>query len=71
MLRHARCFLLALGVISAVVQPVFGDDKDLLKSGDASGTPPNLYIVFGNSQTMTQTAASSWPQRSNTMVRAC
>src|SRR5947208_12582600 len=55
MLRHARCFLLALGVISAVVQPVFGDDKDLLKSGDASGTPPNLYIVFGNSQTMTQT----------------
>src|SRR5438552_1746268 len=55
MLRHARCFLLALGVISAVVQPVLGDDKDLLKSGDASGTPPNLLIVFGNSQTMTQT----------------
>src|SRR6266536_2199395 len=55
MLRRARYFLLALGLISAVVQPVLGDDKDLLKSGDASGTPPNLLIVFGNSQTMTQT----------------
>ncbi|HEX9305040.1 MAG TPA: hypothetical protein VGA31_11370 [Thermoanaerobaculia bacterium] len=54
MLRHARCFLLALGVISAVVQPVLGDDKDLLKSGDASGTPPNLLVVFGNTETTTQ-----------------
>jgi Tfp pilus tip-associated adhesin PilY1 len=53
MLRRARYLLLALGVISAVVQPVLGDDKDLLKGG-GGGAPPNLYIVFGNTQTMTQ-----------------
>src|SRR2546426_2209969 len=55
MLPRARYFLLALGIVSAVVQPVLGDDKDLIKSGSGSGTPPNLLIVFGNSQTMTQT----------------
>ena len=45
MLSRARYFLLALGIVSAVVQPVLGDDKDLIKSGSGSGTPPNLLIV--------------------------
>jgi hypothetical protein len=53
MLPRARYFLLALGIVSAVVQPVLGDDKDLLKGG-GGGAPPNLFIVFGNSQTTTQ-----------------
>src|SRR5512132_104074 len=53
MLPRARYFLLALGIVSAAVQPVLGDDKDLLKGG-GGGAPPNLYIVFGNTQTMTQ-----------------
>jgi Tfp pilus tip-associated adhesin PilY1 len=54
MLPRSLYFLLALGIVSAVVQPVLGDDKDLLKGG-GSGAPPNLLIVFGNSKTMTQT----------------
>src|SRR5437879_11462218 len=53
MLSRARYFLLALGIVSAVVQPVLGDDKDLLKAG-GGGAPPNLFIVFGNTQTTTQ-----------------
>src|SRR5437660_1548467 len=53
MLSRARYFLLALGIVSAVVQPVLGDDKDLLKVG-GGGSPPNLFIVFGNTQTTTQ-----------------
>jgi len=53
MLPRARYFLLALGIVSAVVQPVLGDDKDLLKAG-GGGAPPNLFIVFGNTQTTTQ-----------------
>ena len=49
--RNLLALALALAFASV---PVFGDDKDLLKSS-TSGAPPNLLIVFGNSQTMTQT----------------
>ena len=50
---HRRFLAFALAISFAAV-PAFGDDKDLLK-GNEVGAPPNLYIVFGNSQTMTQT----------------
>ncbi len=47
--------LLAIALaISFASFPAFGDDKDLLK-GSTIAAPPNLYIVFGNTQTMTQT----------------
>ena len=48
--------VLALSISSAAA----ADDKDLLKKGSA---PPNLLIVFGNSQTMEQPiegASSAW-----------
>ena len=49
--RRFLAFALAISFASV---PLFGDDKDLLK-GNEVGAPPNLYIVFGNTQTMTQT----------------
>jgi Tfp pilus tip-associated adhesin PilY1 len=49
--RRILAFSFALALLS---MPLFGDDKDLLKGG-GGGAPPNLFIVFGNSQTMTQT----------------
>ena len=49
-LRRLLAFAFALTFASI---PVFGDDKDMLKSG-GGGAAPNLLIVFGNSQTMTQ-----------------
>jgi Tfp pilus tip-associated adhesin PilY1 len=48
-----RYLALALA-ISFASFPAFGDDKDLLKGSEISASP-NLLIVFGNSQTMTQT----------------
>ena len=49
--RRLLAFTLAISFASV---PLFGDDKDLLKGG-GGGSPPNLFIVFGNSRTMTQT----------------
>jgi Tfp pilus tip-associated adhesin PilY1 len=64
MTRRTRLFIaLSLAVMTAL--PVAADDKDFLRpTGDA--VPPNLLIVFGNSQTLTQTisftgtATSTW-----------
>ena len=50
-IRRLLAFALAISFASV---PLFGDDKDLLKGG-GGGSPPNLFIVFGNSRTMTQT----------------
>jgi hypothetical protein len=49
---NRRLFAVALAISFASV-PAFGDDKDLLKGG-GGGAPPNLFIVFGNTQTTTQ-----------------
>ena len=48
--RRLLCIALAISFASV---PAFGDDKDLLKAG-GGGAPPNLFIVFGNTQTTTQ-----------------
>ena len=53
MLRSRRS-LLAIALATTLVSfPARGDDKDLLQAG-GGGAPPNLFIVFGNTQTMTQ-----------------
>ena len=54
MLRTRRSLLAIALATTFVSLPVRGDDKDLLKGGGV-GAPPNLFIVFGNTQTMTQT----------------
>jgi Tfp pilus tip-associated adhesin PilY1 len=64
MMRRTRLLIsLSLAVMTAL--PVAADDKDFLRpTGEA--VPPNLLIVFGNSQTLTQTisftgtATSTW-----------
>ncbi len=51
-MRSTR-LLLALGLAAMTALPAAADDKDFLRpTGEA--VPPNLLIVFGNSQTMTQ-----------------
>jgi hypothetical protein len=64
MMRPTR-LLLALGLAVITALPATADDKDFLRpTGEA--VPPNLLIVFGNSQTLTQTisftgtATSTW-----------
>jgi len=53
MTRRARSLTaLALALFTAL--PAAGDDKDFLRPVGES-VPPNLLIVFGNSQTLTQT----------------
>jgi hypothetical protein len=58
-------FFVALMLASLTARPGLADDKDFLRPiGDK--VPPNLLIVFGNSQTLTQTisftgtATSTW-----------
>lgn len=52
MKRRTR-LLLALGLAVMIARPAAADDKDFLRPvGDS--VPPNLLIVFGNSQTTTQ-----------------
>jgi Tfp pilus tip-associated adhesin PilY1 len=53
MTRHFR-ILLALSLAGLMALPAAADDKDFLRPVDGSA-PPNLLIVFGNSQTLTQT----------------
>src|SRR5687767_3682600 len=53
MTRRLR-LLTALGLVLLTSLPAGADDKDFLRPvGEA--VPPNLLIVFGNSQTLTQT----------------
>ena len=64
MTRYLR-FLLAFALVAVTSLPAAADDKDFLRP-EAERVPPNLLIVFGNSQTMTQTisftgtATSTW-----------
>jgi Tfp pilus tip-associated adhesin PilY1 len=64
MIRSTRV-LLALSLVALTALPAAGDDKDFLRPVGES-VPPNLLIVFGNSQTLTQTisftgsATSTW-----------
>jgi hypothetical protein len=53
MTRYLRLFL-ALALVAMTSLPAAADDKDFLRP-QGSNVPPNLLIVFGNSQTMTQT----------------
>src|SRR5512141_2326219 len=47
--------LLSVGfLVGLVAMPAAADDKDFLRPR-ADSVPPNLLIVFGNSQTLTQT----------------
>ena len=56
MTRYFR-LLLALALVVATSLPAAADDKDFLRPLGTK-VPPNLLIVFGNSQTMTQTISS-------------
>jgi Tfp pilus tip-associated adhesin PilY1 len=47
-------FLLVLTLAAVTARPAAADDKDFLRPL-SDRVPPNLFIVFGNSQTMTQT----------------
>ena len=64
MTRRTR-LLIALSLAVTTALPVAADDKDFLRPVGES-VPPNLLIVFGNSQTLTQTisftgtATSTW-----------
>src|SRR6266498_89179 len=53
MTRYFR-LLLALALVAVTSLPAAADDKDFLRP-ESARVPPNLLIVFGNSQTMTQT----------------
>jgi Tfp pilus tip-associated adhesin PilY1 len=46
--------LLVLSLVVMTARPAAGDDKDFLRP-EGTRVPANLLIVFGNSQTMTQT----------------
>src|SRR6266542_1193155 len=52
MTRYFR-LLLALALVAVTSLPAAADDKDFLRP-ESARVPPNLLIVFGNSQTMTQ-----------------
>ena len=58
---HRRTLLFAFALLGAVAADVLrADDKDLLKRGSV---PPNVMIVFGNSQTTNQPilgSSSAW-----------
>lgn len=59
-LRRTSFVVLLTAVVFLASDGARGDDKDLLKRGSA---PPNLLIVFGNSQTTQQPilgSASAW-----------
>src|SRR5512141_783223 len=53
MTRSLRLFSVGL-LVGLMAMPAAADDKDFLRPR-ADSVPPNLLIVFGNSQTMTQT----------------